>query len=321
MDLPSESQIRWILARTSALLAVGAEPVRGLVTPTGDFFPDRFDGTPASVAALMTRVQANAGLQDLEVDLSIVVPTEDGRSAKVSCSSGACGATPVDTKLDRYAKTGEGTYAVTMAAGEVRDPVVLVATAVRAVSFMFLSEVGGYDDLLPNEREAATDLAAVMLGFGVLVANGSHIYKKGCGGVSVLSATKMPVDELGLALGIFCVLFDVPGRAASKHLELTPGEAFEEGHTWARSNEKLVRRLKSDPEGIAAGDFSLAPARSWLARVLGVGKPKGPQSSAESLDELERALATSAVVKSPRDPKKAQRLAELRALVDESLEQ
>lgn len=321
MDLPGEQQMRWILERTSALLALGAEPVRGLVRPTAEFFPDRFDGSPASVAALMARVQEHAGLGDLKVEVSIVVPTEDGGAAKVSCSSGACGGGgAIDARLDRNARNADGSYAVTLGAGEVRDPVVLTTTLARSVAFFFLAEVGGYDDLLPDEREAATDLAATLLGFGVLVTNGSHIFKKGCSGVAVHSATKLPVEEAAFALALFCKLFDVPARTAERHLEPTPREAFDEAFTWASSNEKLVRRLKDDPEGIRAGDYALAPARSWLARVLGVGKPKGPQSSAEAMDELERSLAESKAQRAAIDPKKAQRLAELRALVDESLE-
>ena len=63
MDLPAEPQLRWILSRTATLLEQGAEPVRGLVLPTGEFFPDRFDASPKAVATLMTRVQDHAGFE------------------------------------------------------------------------------------------------------------------------------------------------------------------------------------------------------------------------------------------------------------------
>ena len=45
MDLPAELQLRWLLRRTAKLLELGAEPVNGLILPTGDFFPDKFDGS------------------------------------------------------------------------------------------------------------------------------------------------------------------------------------------------------------------------------------------------------------------------------------
>jgi hypothetical protein len=322
MDLPAETQLRWILSHTATLLELGAEPVRGLVLPTGEFFPDRFDGSPKSVAALMTRVQEHAGLSDLKVELAIVTP--EGEAQTVSCSSGACGGTgKLDVRTDRLVRHEDGAYTVTLGAGEIKNPVVLTTAMVRAVSGMFLAEVDAYRGTLATDREPLTDLAGTLLGFGVLLANGSYIYMKGCGGVSVHSATKMPVDEITIALGLFCRLFDVPERAAAKHLEVTPAEHFDEGYAWASSNMSVVRMLRKSPDAVRAGDYSLSPSRSWLARVLGVGAKKRERTPDEELAELERsALAISAngAAKKKADPAKAKRLAELKALVDESLE-
>ena len=200
----------------------------------------------------------------------------------------------------------------------------LTTSMVRAVSCMFMTEADAYRGVLAEDREPLTDLAGVMLGFGVLLANGSYLYMKGCSGVSVHSATRMPVDEITVALGLFCRLFDVPERAAAKHLELTPGEHFEEGYAWASSNAAVVRLLRKSPDTVRAGEYALSPSRSWLARVLGVGTKKRASSPDEELADLERALLTAAPGaasrKKPVDAAKARKLAELRALVDESLE-
>lgn len=322
MDLPAEPQLRWILANTATLLELGAEPVRGLVLPNGEFFPDRFDGTPQSVAALMARVQNHAGLGDLQVDLTLVTP--EGEAQKVSCSSGACGgAGKIDTRLDRVAHNDDGSYTVTMSTGEVKNPVVLTTTMVRAVAYMFMNEADAFASTPAAEREPLTDLAAVLLGFGVLMANGAYIYMKGCSGVQVHSATKMPVDEITLALGIFCRLHDVPERTASKHLEVTPAEHFDEAYAWASSNHAVVKMLRKSPDAVRAGEYSLQPARSWLARVLGVGAKKHARSADEELAELEAQVRAGAAnaKKKALDPAKAKKLAELKALVDESLEE
>jgi hypothetical protein len=325
MDLPAELQLRWLLRRTAKLLELGAEPVSGLILPTGDFFPDKFDGSAGSFAALMGRIQRHAGLGDLPVELTLVTPEGDAQT--VSCASGACGGGgKIDTRLDRVARRDDGTYTVAIGIAEAKSPTVLTTTLVRAVATMFMIESGAYEGLIPADREPATDLAAVLLGFGVIVANGSYIYMKGCSGVSVHSATRMPVDEVTVALALFCKLHKIEGRSAARYLELTPREHLDEGLVWASSNMALVEMLRESPEAIEADKYEIAPARSWLARVLGGigGKKKSEASSEDDLDALERAFAggsaAPALKRAPVDAAKARKLAELRALVDESLD-
>jgi hypothetical protein len=322
MDLPGEPQLRWILRRAAALLQQGAEPVAGLIQPTAEFFPDRFDGSPEGLVALTRRIQAHAGLGDLSVELAVVSP--EGEAQTVSCSSGACGGTgKIEARLDRVGRREDGSYSVALGAGELRNPTVLTTALVRAVACMFMVEADAYDGILPADREPLTDLAAVLLGFGVLVANGSYLYVKGCGGVQVHSATRMPVDEITVALALFCKLHDVPDRAATRHLELTPREHFDEAWVWASSNAAAVRMLRANPTAFEGDAYSLSPARSWLARVLGVGQKKRPLTPEEEMAAMERSIARGAIQGAPKralDADKARKLAELRALVDESLE-
>lgn len=318
MDLPAEPRIRWTLAHAASLLEQGAEPVRGIVLPTEDHFPDAFDGTPRSVAALLARVQAHAGLSDLEAELSFVSPegeTEGGGG----CGSGACGpGGKIEARLDRVGRRSDGSYVVAIGTGEVRDPVVLTTALVRSVSCMFMTEAGAYDGLSTNDREPVTDLAGVMLGFGVLLANGSHVVVKGCGGSKVHSATKLATQELTLALAIFCRLFGVDARTAARHLDPVPRERFADGETWARTNAAIVKRLRDDPEGIRKGAYVLDQAEGWVSRLFGRGK-RGPTAE-ETLAELERSMKAS-VPQKTADPARAKKLAEIRALVDESFEE
>jgi hypothetical protein len=312
MDLPSETQIRWIFRTSARLLADGAEPVRGLVLPTGAFFPDAYDGSPKAVAALCGRVLEHAGLSDVPVQVNIAAP--DGSVQKASCSSGACGGGGFETRLDRVARHGDGSYTIGLGAGEVRHPAAVTTALARSVSLIFLVESGAIEATLPRDVEASADLAAALLGFGVLVANGSHIYMKGCSGVQVHSATKMGVEELGLALAIFCALHEVPDRLAQKHLETTPREAFDEASVWVASNRKLVKMLRSDPVAIEEDRYHIGEARSWLARALGIGKKK-QLSPEEELAQIEKWVA-SPQAKKAVDPAKAARLAEIRAFME-----
>lgn len=319
MDLPSEPQIRWTLRTMARLLQDGAEPVRGLVLPNGTFFPDRFDGSPDSVAQLTGRVLEHAGLSELKVGVEIVAPAEEAQAKAGGCSSGACATGPgagLNGKAERLVRVDEGEYAMRIAAGEVRHPIVLTTLLARSVALMFLLEADAVATIPPADREASIDLTATLLGFGVLVTNGAHIYQKGCGGVAVHKATKMEVDELALALAIFCELFEASPRAAAKHMELTQREHLDESVAWAASNRKIVRLLRSDPVAIQDDRYALSEAHSWLARAFGIGKKKHVTVD-EELAELEHWMSTATKTKTV-DPQKAAKLAEIRALVDES---
>jgi hypothetical protein len=318
MELPTETQIRWIFRSTARLLSYGAEPVRGLVLPTSAYFPDNFDASPKAVAALCARIQEHAGLSDVTTEITIAAP--DGSVQKASCSSGACGGGGnFDTKLNRVARRTDGSYSITVGAGEVRQSAALTTALARSVALMFLLESGALEGTPVRDIEATADLAATMLGFGVLMTNGSHIYVKGCGGVQVHSATKMTVEELGMALAVFCALHEIPDRTATMHLETTPRESFDEAAVWVASNRKLVRWLRSDPIAIEEDRYEIGEARSWLARALGIGKKKRAPLPEEELAQIEKWVASPAGKKAV-DPAKAARLAEIRAFMEESAE-
>src|SRR5262249_31477936 len=141
----------------------------------------------------------------------------------------------------------------------------------------------------------------------------SYIYAKGCGGVSIHSATRMPVDELALALAIFCALHDAPERAAARCLDgATAREHFDESVAWARSNASVVRLLRSNRGAIEADKYTLSPSRSWLSRALGIGAKKRRKTDEEELADLERSAMEQAAASSKRpamDAAKQKRLA------------
>lgn len=317
MELPAEPRIRWMLHRTAALLEQGAEPVNGIILPTEEFFPDIFDATPKAVDALLKRIQAHAGLSDVDIELTFVTP--EGETAG-GCSSGACGpGGKVETRLERVGRRKDGSYVITVGTGEVGHPVVLTTVLVRCVASVFMTEAEAYNSIKPADRESVTDLAAAMLGFGVLIANGSHVVVKGCGGAKTHSATRLTTHELTLALAIFCRSFGEDMRVAYKHLDPVPREHFNRAEAWVRTNAAVVRRLREDPQGIRDDAFVLDQTESWVSRVFSFGRGKRGLTAEETLSELERTLP-AAQARKPVDPEKAKKLAELRALVDESFD-
>ncbi|HZO15795.1 MAG TPA: hypothetical protein VFB62_21125 [Polyangiaceae bacterium] len=304
--LPLEPRMRWLLSRMAALHEAGAEPVAGLVLPTSRYFPDAFDASPRALEKLLHRVLKHAGLSDVHAELAIAGAAEN-------CSSGACGS-PAQGPIRRIEPIDDG-YRVTVHASEVKNPTSLTAALVRASAYVWLKEAA-YDPR--GELEENVDLTGVLLGFGVLLCNGAYIYQKGCGGVRIGSATRLPVNELTLSLAIFCKLHAI--RAVSE-LDPSAKAFFAEARRWADTNERAIGLVASDRTAVDAQSYDLRPARGWFSRLVGLGRSG---VSAPDDAELDAVAAEISSARSKRDADvdtaKARRMEELRDLVDEALE-
>ncbi|MEM6791663.1 MAG: hypothetical protein AAF715_29360 [Myxococcota bacterium] len=128
----------------------------------------------------------------------------------------------------------------------------------------------------------------------------------------------MTVDELGLALAIYCEGQNGDVRTARRHLDPTPQACFDEATAWVKSNAKVVRLLAEDPDAIAARSYSLSPARGWLSRVLGIGRPKGVSAPDDA--ELASVMRDIEKKRAERPPSRRRERERLRALVDDAFD-
>ncbi len=288
-----------------------------LLVPNGEFFPDLFTGDETSVQRLVDRLLEYPGLADM------AVVARFWGEAEASCGTGACGScAPAQAEpesVERLVDAGEH-WQINVLPTEVGHPVALTSALSRAIALAVLREA----DAPPTELELdlAVDVTAVALGYGVLLLEGSHIYRKACGGPSIARATALGPTELALLLVLSAKVNEQPLRKVSKHLSATQSEAFAEACAWADSNDMLVQTLRRDPARVARGEFELKQPSSWLGRWLGSKVRRAPNAeSASTIEELEAALATgqsanlSRPSQKPRDPK----LEEIRRLVDEAL--
>ncbi len=314
MQLVHDDRLRWLLRTAAFLHEAGAEPVSGLVLPNGSFFPDRFDGSPPSVQRLLQRTLDHAGLGGIHVAVQVVMP--DGEAVG-GCQSGGCSA-PVLKALARrrVVPLGDGGgYAVVVSSGELAHPTALMTGLVRAASLIFLAEAELDDEVEPQEREGFIDVAGVFLGFGVLLANGSHISQKGCSGVTVQRATALSVQELVVALGLACKVHSLSPKEAKTELDPEPRRLFDAAVSWVAANGAVVDWIATNREALDAGRFRLVEPGGFLSRVFGGGSTAGaPPSDAEILR-----LASGGNVPRERS-EKARRMAALRELVDETLD-
>ncbi len=320
MELPN-NEVRRVLVTAYASIIADLEPAaesRPLVLPNGEFFPDVFTGDQASVQRLLDRMLDHAGLSDMAVVVKFW-----GDDAEAGCGTGACGscgpAPQADSEtVERLVDAGD-TWQVHVLPGEVAQPVALSSALCRALALAVLREA----DAPPTHLNAdlAVDLTAVQLGFGVLLLEGSHIYRKSCGGPSIARSTALGPTEVALVLALSAAVNEQSLRAVNKHLSPTQREAFAEAKAWADSNTSLVRALRQDPRRVARGEFELRESSSWLGRWLG-SKRAPNAANASTIEELEAALSNApnaSPARLPASPRDRAAFDEIKRLVDEAL--
>lgn len=299
MELPDDDTLRWIVTTFAHLRAghgatIGSPP---LLQPTSEFFPDEFRPDATSIERLLRRMIGYGPLADgLAVELELLEP-EDGHAG--GCGAAACG--PGGAARARGAgaeRLGDG-YRVQLAVTDAGHADLLATSLGRSVGALVLHEAG-------EEVDAdASEIAAVVCGFGVLLANGAAVWAKSCGGLRMTQATVLPVEPLAVALALFVALHGGKASEARKHLGATQREAFELAEDWVESNPQLVETLRERPEMLAAGVFDIEPVRGLLGRWL----------HRRRTEKAERgAPARPATVMSDE---RRRRLEEARALVDE----
>jgi hypothetical protein len=317
MELPNgEVRRGLVLAYATILesLELGAAE-RRLVLPNGEFFPDVFTGDEASVQRLLDRLLEHAGLSDMAITARFWGEAEAG------CGTGACGscgpAPEAEAEsVERLVDAGES-WQVNVLPQEVSQPVALGSALCRAVALAVLREADSPPQRL--DLDLAVDLTAVALGYGVLLLEGSHIYRKSCGGPSIARTTALGPTELALLLALAAAVQEQSLRKADKHLSPTQREAFAEAVAWADSNAALVQALKRDPERVARGEFELKEPSSWLGRWLSSKLRRSASvDTADTIEDLETALLQSSITRAPPKPRDA-KFEEIRRLVDEAL--
>jgi hypothetical protein len=303
MDLPDDLSLRRIVKTYAHLRAEhGAAIGRpALVQPTAEFFPDPFRPDIASLDRLLRRMMEYAPLSsELGVELAVFAPEPDHQAG--GCGSAACGTGPGNGSGGVGVAELDDRYRVVVSATDVANADVLSTSLARSVGALVLHEAG------EHVGAEASEIAATVCGFGVLLLNGSAVWAKSCGGLRMAQATITPVDEMAVALALFVAVHEHKVSQARKHLGATQREAFDVAQDWVDSNPMLVETLRDRPERLAAGAIDFDPVRSvfgqWLhkRRLERAFRPPPPADSNLTAEQRRR----------------LERLEEVRALMDEA---
>lgn len=311
MDFPEPALRPAIVERHARLLATFGREIgkRPLVLPDGEFFPDRYTADAGSAAALVDRMLEHAGLSDVPLQTRVVQEQEPEAPHGGSCSSGCEVPVALAASVPRLVDDGEG-WTLNIPHYELAHPVVLTAMVARALGHVLLVEALPTGGRVEAPVELTADYASVALGFGPLLLEGAYIYSKGCGGPKVASVTSASLGELALLCALFIESGGHSARRALAALGTTQRSVLSEAHSWAKSNARLVKALRDDPERVAQGGFKLENDQPWLFRVLKRG---------QSEEELPLDFAAPAVTSPARQKLADPAHAELKSLVDEAL--
>ncbi len=278
MDFPSEDDLRQLVGRQAALLALlerefGSRP---LVLPNGRFFPDRFERSRDGVSRLLARMQHHAGVSDIPIEVLV----DSDAASGASCSSGAC--SPVAASDEPRLSLSNDQWTFRLNASELGHPVVLTTILARGLATIFLEETRPDGVAVPEPIPITTDLAAVELGLGALLMEGSYIYQKSCGGPSIASLTALSTSEIAVSTALFA---DHTGQDLGKALSsmgATQRSALSQARRWAKANRHLGKALAQNPASLLRGDYRLKEASAGLMSFF------FPKRTDE--DELEQAL-------------------------------
>ncbi len=336
MELPPPQVIGAIVQRYARLMSRFGDDLgeRPLVLPNNEFFPDEFRSNERALKRLVKRMQRHADMLDVPIETRLVEDRgtcADGGPG--GCGSGSCGCGGAGGDEHeheppaRVVDQGDG-WVIQIPEAETKHSVILTTNIARSLGYVFLLESRAEGESIDPPIDVTADLAAVALGFGVLLLEGSYIYQKSCRGPAVGRVTKLGAAELSIATALFVACGGHSARAARKELGTTQRALFGEAHAWADSNPELVETLRRKPAELASGKFQMNRPEPWLLRLIGrkqrtqlkLSDPDPSDAMFEaSLDELESMLsampAPAPRKPSPPDPKRE----ELKALVDEAL--
>jgi hypothetical protein len=302
MELPDEGALRWLVATYAGLRGAHGDGIGtpALVEPTLQFFPEPIRDDAASIADVLRAMVGHSPVaDDLPIELAFrLADHEEGGG----CSSGACHAPGADAIAKSGVEETPSGYRVVLEAPALRHLDALAASLARAVGALVLFEVN------EDASAARSEVAAIVCGFGVLVANGAAVWSKSCGGLRMARSTALSVEESAVGLALFLALHGERPSRARKYLGATQREALAAACDWVDSNAELVERLRESPSTLVGPAITIEPVRGAFGNWL-------HQRAAKKQNRVPAPLR--AAPSPPLSDEKRRRLEEARALVED----
>lgn len=215
-----------------------------LVTPSNEHFPGSASAAQELAELIFARVKSYAGLAHWPfrvINETEFVPSE----TRIQIEGRLRGAKAIVPQQAAPASS----LPVTYLPDHLRDPEVLIAGYAHTLAHYLGSTApepppGGQENW-PH----VTELLAVFLGFGLMMANSAFTQKirscASCSGPAVERTNYLSQYDVTYALAIFCVLKDIPTRQVLPHLKSTLRPFFKKAMKEVQGKRDEIARLKT----------------------------------------------------------------------------
>ena len=194
-----------------------------LILPNSEFFPDKANELHQMATHIGERVINYAGLSHWPFQL--VPPTEFSAEPPLllglDCHSRSQVADSIKV-MDLTSPNTSPALVLSYASSQMKKPEDFVAGFAHLVAQHYLLQS---QQLPPGGQEyfvEATEVIAVFMGFGVMLANSAYTFRGGCSRCYDPAANRQAAlseHEVVYALALFCLLKEIPARQALKALK------------------------------------------------------------------------------------------------------
>lgn len=215
-----------------------------LVNPTNQHFPGRESNAHGMAKLIFEQVKSYAGMVHWPCRL---VDNNDAllnTPMQVMIEGPRRGSKSIDAlQVDEAQK-----LVVPYNINQLAKPEALIANYAHILAH-YLGQTAGE---LPPGGESfwpqATELLAVFMGFGIMVANSAYTFQGGCGSCYNPLAERsafLSQDEATYALAIFCVLKDIPSNEVLPHLKKYLRPVFKAALKEIKRKDDELAKLKA----------------------------------------------------------------------------
>lgn len=215
-----------------------------LVTPSNAHFPGREASAEGMASLIFDKVKVYAGMQHWPCRLMDEHVAENITPPRIQIEGhirGAAGVAP--TSIDEAQK-----LVIVYSRDHLRDPEVLIANFAHTLAHYLGTTAAeappGGEENWPH----VTELLAVFMGFGVMMANSANTAKirscGSCSGPAVERENFLSQYDITYALAIFCCLKGIPAREAAEHLKSSLRPFFKKAMKEVKRKESQILSLQ-----------------------------------------------------------------------------